>query len=283
LAREIWVSRILVTGGSRGIGRSICLRVAEDVLKRRGQPKLVVSATGTSTDLESLIAELQAMGASALAVAGDLNDPAFPASLVARAIEFCGGLDAVVHNAGGAIASPLVKVRLEDWDTVFAVNCRAVFLLGQAAHKALRESQGVLCAIGSSASESVQPYLGAYAPAKAALAMLVNQMAYEWGRHGIRVNCVSPGLTLSRSTEAALATEEDRERAGSHIPLRRVATPEEIAAVVAFVVGPDAAYLTGENINVDGGLRHTGTEAMLSDRADAWAANDSGRLRPKEG
>jgi NAD(P)-dependent dehydrogenase (short-subunit alcohol dehydrogenase family) len=276
------VTRVLVTGGSRGIGRSICLRIVRDALGRGEQPKIVVTATGTSSDLEGVVQDLEAMGASAQAVTGDLNDPTFPAELVEQAIEFCGGLDAVVHNAGGAIASPLVKTRLEDWETVFAVNCRAFWLLGQAAHQALRDSGGALCAIGSSASETVQPYLGAYGPAKAALAMLVYQMAYEWGRHGIRVNCVSPGLTLSRSTEAALASDEDRQRAGGHIPLGRVATPDEIAAVVAFVIGPDASYLTGENINVDGGLRHIGTETMLSDRADAWTAQDAGRMRPKQ-
>lgn len=275
------MSRVLVTGGSRGIGRSICLRIARDVLARGEKPKMVVSATGTSPDLEGVVRELEAMGASVKAVAGDLNDPRFPADLVDEAIDFCGGLDAVVHNAGGAIASPLLKVRLEDWETVFAINCRAFFLLGQAAHKPLRESRGVLCAIGSAAAETVQPYLGAYGAAKAGLAMLVYQMAYEWGRHGIRVNCVSPGLTLSRSTEAALANDEDRARAGRHIPLRRVASPDEIAAVVSFVVGPDAAYITGENINVDGGLRHIGTESMLNERADAWDVHDANRMRPR--
>jgi glucose 1-dehydrogenase len=274
---------VLVTGGSRGIGRSICLRIARDALARGESPRLLVTATGHSPDMAALVAELEAMGVPARGLAGDLNDPSVPARLVAEALEFCGGLDAVVHNAGGAIASPLVKVRLEDWDSVMAINCRAFFLLGQAAHRALRASAGSLCAIGSSAAESVQPYLGAYPPAKAALAMLVNQMAYEWGPHGIRVNCVSPGLTLSRSTETALAREEDRARAGGHIPLRRVASAEEVAAVVAFVVGPDAAYLTGENINVDGGLRHIGSEAMLNDRPDAWAAQDASRLKPGRG
>jgi glucose 1-dehydrogenase len=274
---------VLVTGGSRGIGRSICLRIAEASLARGEQPRMLVSATGQSPDLAAVVAELEAMGVAAKAVSGDLNDPCVPADLVAEALAFCGGLDVVVHNAGGAIASPLVKVALEDWDSVFAINCRAFFLLGQAANQALRASKGSLCAIGSSASETVQPYLGAYPPAKAALAMLVYQMAYEWGPHGIRVNCVSPGLTLSRSTEAALASDEDRARAGGHIPLRRVATPEEIAAVVAFVVGPDAAYVTGENIKVDGGLRHIGSEAMLNDRPEAWAARDADRMRPKGG
>lgn len=189
-------------------------------------------------------------------------------------------LDALVHNAGGAIAGTLLKTTVTDWDTVFAVNCRAFFLLGVAAHPALRQSKGSLCAIGSNAAERVQPFLNAYAPAKAALKMLVEQMAYEWGRHGIRVNCVSPGLTLSRSTEAVLSDPKEAARTGSHIPLGRVANPEDIAAVVAFVIGRDAAYVTGENINVDGGLRHIGTENMLNDGSDAWAARDTARMRP---
>jgi glucose 1-dehydrogenase len=188
----------------------------------------------------------------------------------------------VVHNAGGAIAAPLLKAKLADWQTVFAVNCHAFLLLGVAAHRALRESRGSLCAIGSSAAERVQPYMSAYPPAKAALKMLAQQMAYEWGRHGIRVNCVSPGLTLSRSTEVALSDAKDRERAGAHIPLRRVGSPEDVAAAVAFLIGPDAAYITGENLNVDGGLQHIGTETMLSERADEWAAHDAGRMRPRE-
>lgn len=222
------------------------------------------------------------MGALAKAVTGDLNDPAVPVLLVNEAIAFCGGLDGVVHNAGGVIAAPLVKAKLEDWDTVFAINCRAFFLLGQAANRPLRESKGALCAIGSAASETVQPYLAAYPAAKAALAMLVKQMAFEWGPHGIRVNCVSPGITFSRSTQDALGSEEERARVGRHIPLRRVGNPEDIAAVVAFVLGPSAAYLTGENINVDGGMRHIGGATVLNERPDSWSVKDSSRLKPSE-
>ena len=277
------MSRVLVTGGSRGIGRSICLRIARDALARGTTPKIVVTGTGTSPDLRNVVAELESLGVMALAVPGDLNDPEVPARLVAEAIEFCGGLDAIVHNAGGVIASPLLKVKLADWDTVFAINCRAFFLLGVAAHRTLRESKGNLCAIGSSASEQVQPYTGAYPPAKAALKMLVQQMAYEWGRHGIRVNCVSPGLTLSRSTEAVLGNSKEQDRVGAQIPLRRIGNPEDIAAVVAFVIGPDAGYITGENINVDGGLRHVGTERLLNEGSNEWAAHDAERMRPPGG
>jgi glucose 1-dehydrogenase len=272
--------KALVTGGSRGIGRSICLRLASDALARGESPKIVVTATGRSPDLAGVVGELIAAGADALAISADLNDPAEPERIVAEAIAFCGGLDMLVHNAGGVVAGTLMKTSLEDWDTVFNVNCRALFLLAKAAQPALRQSRGSICAIGSNAAERVQPFLNAYPPAKAAMAMLVQQLAYEWGRHGIRVNAVSPGLTLSRSTEAALAGEVAQERTGRLIPLGRVGTPEDVAAAVAFVCGPDAGYLTGENINLDGGLRHLGAEEVLGS-ASGWSAESAGGgMRP---
>lgn len=276
--------KALVTGGSRGIGRSICLRLARDAIARGERPTIAVTATGTSPDLAAVVGDLQAMGAAALAITGDLGQAEEPARIVREALAFCRGLDALVHNAGGVIAGTLMKTSTEDWDTVFNVNCRALFLLAKAAQPALRESRGAICAIGSSAAERVQPFMNAYPPAKAAVAMLVQQMAYEWGRYGIRVNAVSPGLTLSRSTEAALAGDEARARTGRQIPLGRVGTPEDIAAVVSFVIGPDAGYVTGENINVDGALRHLGSEAVLGAGDGGWSAEaPGGGMRPGGG
>ena len=275
------MTRLLVTGGSRGIGRSICLRVARDAIARGEHPKLAVTATGTSPDLANVVSELEQLGADALAITGDLGDPDVPGRIVAEALEFCGGLDALVHNAGGSIAGTLLKTSIEDWDTVFNVNCRAFFLLSVAANRALRDSKGAICAIGSNAAERVQPFLNAYPPAKAAVVMLAQQMAYEWGRYGIRVNAVSPGLTLSRSTETALGTDEARERTGKQIPLGRVGTPEDVASVVSFIIGPDAAYITGENINVDGALRHLGSENVLASGEGGWSAEaPGGGMRP---
>lgn len=273
------MSRALVTGGSRGIGRAICVELAQDALKRGEKPKIVVTATGASPDLKAVVDELQAMGADALAVPGNLADAETPAMLVEKTIEFCGGLDTIVHNAGGAIAGTLLKTAVEDWDTVFAINCRAFFLLGKAANKALRESKGSLCAIGSAAAERVQPFMNAYPVSKAALVMLVQQMAYEWGRYGIRVNSVSPGLTLSRSSETALGDAESQARTGAHIPLQRIGFPEDIARVVAFVCSPNAGYLTGENINVDGGLRHIGFEPVLNAAGGEWSSQTGGMLK----
>jgi glucose 1-dehydrogenase len=275
------MSRILVTGGSRGIGRSICLRLVQDALARGEAPKIVVTATGTSPDLKAVVAELEGVGAKALAVTGDLNDPTVPERIVKEAVAFCGGLDILVHNAGGVVAGTLAKLSLEDWDAAMNVNCRAMWLLAKAALPALRESRGVICGIGSQSAERVQAFTTAYPVAKAALVMLVNQLSYEWGRYGIRVNCVSPGLTISRSTEDAFTTEDERTRAGAHIPLKRLGMPDDVANLVAFVCGPQASYLTGENINLDGGLRHIGSEQMLAEGGDKYAANrQGGGVRP---
>jgi NAD(P)-dependent dehydrogenase (short-subunit alcohol dehydrogenase family) len=275
------MTKLLVTGGSRGIGRSICLRLASDALARGEQPVLAVTATGNSDDLARVVRELQGMGARATAITGDLGDPDIPARIVAEAVAFCGGLDGLVHNAGGAIGGLLAKTSLEDWDTVFNVNCRAFFLLAKAALPALRQSKGAVCLIGSSAAEKVQPFMNAYPCAKAAAVMLAKQMAYEWGRFGIRVNAVSPGLTISRSTETALGSDVALARTGAAIPLGRVGTPEDVAGAVSFVMGPDAAYLTGENINLDGAMRHLGSETVLGAGDGDWSAEaQGGGMRP---
>jgi glucose 1-dehydrogenase len=269
------MSRILVTGGSRGIGRSICLRLARDAKARGETPRIAVTATGASPDLEALVAELKGEGVEALAIAGDLADGETPARIVAEAVAFCGGLDILVHNAGGPIAATFAKTKLADWDTVYAVNCRALFLLAQAALPELRRSKGSICAIASVAAERVQPFLNAYPTSKAAVVMLVQQLAYEWGRFGIRVNSVSPGFIMSGSTGEVLAGSGAGDRAGAHLPLGRLGRPDDIAAAVAFMVGPDAAYITGENLNVDGGLRQIGSEALLAeaDPGANWSAS----------
>jgi glucose 1-dehydrogenase len=254
--------RALVTGASRGIGRSICLRIARDALARGDKPHIVASGTGRSDDLKNIVAELRDMGVRADGVAGDLTDPEVPPRLVAETLGFCGGLDALVHNAGYPIPGTLLDVKVRHWDLMFAINVRAMMLLGRAAHPALKESGGSLVAIASVAAEEVSHNLTGYSPSKAALVMLVRLMAAQWGPDGIRANCVSPGVTHSRSTEKAFANAEVVAERESHLPLRRLGRPEDIAAAVSFLVGPDAAYITGENVNVDGGLRQIKTSAI---------------------
>lgn len=166
-----------------------------------------------------------------------------------------GGLDAVVSNAGVSRPSSLVHLSLEDWDYLLAVNTRAPWLLAKAAHPALRASRGSFVSVASMSGVQPNPGMGAYSPSKAAVLMLVRTLAQEWAADGIRVNAVSPGLihtSLTARVYADAATKASRE---ALVPLHRIGNPDtDIAGLVAFLIGPDAGYVTGQNILADGGL-----------------------------
>ncbi len=254
--------RALVTGVSRGIGRSICLRLAKDALARGETARIVATATGKSPDLDNTVDDLKAMGVEALAVKGDLTSAEDPDRIVSEALDFLGGMDALVNNAGFPIIGTLKDVKVRHWDLMFAINVRSTLLLGRSAHAALKASRGSICAIASTAADVVTPGLSGYSASKAALVMLVKQLAHEWGPDGIRVNAVSPGMTHSRSTENAW-DDDNIEFRESKIPLRRLGQPEDVANAVAFVTGPQAHYVTGENIHTDGGVRFVTMDYMI--------------------
>jgi NAD(P)-dependent dehydrogenase (short-subunit alcohol dehydrogenase family) len=147
-----------------------------------------------------------------------------------------------------------VELSLEDWDRTFAINVRAAWLLAKAAYPLLREAQGSLVVTASIAAREPAAPVGAYAASKAAVVMLVRQLAYEWGPDGIRCNCVSPGTTHTGMTDGTYSDPQRRSERASHLPLRRIAEPDEVAGVIAFLAGPDASYITGIDVLVDGGL-----------------------------
>ena len=244
--------RALVTGGSYGIGGATCLKLARDALARGDPAKIVVSATGARPDLTELIAELQSMGAQARAVTGDLADRDFPQRLVDEAVAFCGGLDALVSNAAARYKGSLLDMPVEDWDRVYAVNTRATWLLGRAAHPALKASGGAIVVVTSIAGTHPLANYGPYSTTKAALIMLVEQMANEWARDGIRVNGVAPGSTLTREKSQINIDAELAARRAAVLPMGRVSAPSEQAAAIAFLLSKEASYISGHNLVVDG-------------------------------
>ncbi|MEY2448690.1 MAG: 3-oxoacyl-[acyl-carrier protein] reductase [Acidimicrobiaceae bacterium] len=246
--------RALVTGASHGIGGATCRKLAQDGLARGERVRIAATATGTRPDLDELVAELNEMGASAVALTGDLADPSVPGRLVAQALEFCGGLDALVSNAAMRHQAPLLDLQIEHWDSVFAVNARATWLLGRAAHAALAESTGAIVAVSSIAGMYPHANYGPYAASKAALVMICQQMAQEWGPDGIRVNCVAPGMVRTRNAANVYADPVLAAERAERVPLRRVADPSELAGAIAMLLSPDASYITGQNICVDGGF-----------------------------
>ena len=245
--------RALVTGAANGIGRGICIALA-GAAKRRGDSLSIAAVDLHADQLGGVLDELRALGVTATGIQADLGTPEGPAQAVAKSVEALGGLDTLVSNAGIGKPSPLMALSLEDWDRVFAINTRATWLLAQAAHAALKEARGSIVVTASIASVHPQPNLGAYGPSKAAVLMLVQVMAQELAKDGIRVNAVSPGWVRTAATEKAYANPDFAALRDSIVPLGRVATPADVGDVVAFLADQQARYVTGQNIIVDGGL-----------------------------
>jgi glucose 1-dehydrogenase len=180
-------------------------------------------------------------------VVGDLADPATPARLVQETVAAFGRLDVLVNNAGITVSKPALELTVEDFDGIFSVDVRAAFLAAQAAARAMADEGGVIVNMTSVHEHVPRPGFALYAPAKAALGMLTRSLAIELAPK-IRVVSVAPGAIDVERNQA------DAQQLVKEIPLERAGTPEEVAAVVAFLVSDDARYVTGASYLVDGGL-----------------------------
>ena len=243
--------KVIVTGAAQGIGRAIALKIAKDY---QGAKLLLTDLNQVS--LDAVANEVSELGCRAYVKAGDLTDHIFIEGLSAE-ISNLGGLDAVASNAGIALHSPLLNLSLEMWEKNFALHVRAPWLLAKVCHGALKASQGAFVITASVSGTHPTPPGGAYSSSKAAALMLAKQMAVEWGPDGIRINTVSPGMTLTPMTHSAYTQPGVMAQRESRIPLRRIGQPEDIAKAVAFLMSPEANYITGADIVVDGGLTQT--------------------------
>jgi glucose 1-dehydrogenase len=243
--------RALVTGAASGIGRAVCRRLGRDA---GPDAKIAAVDLPQASGLEALVEEIRGQGGEALAIHADMGTVDGPEAAVRQAVERFGGLDALVSNAGLNRPGRLLEYNVEDWDRLFAVNTRATWLLAQAAHGALKASGGAIVAIGSMSGSNHHAGLGAYAPSKAAVIMLAGVLAQEFAPDGIRVNTVSPGMVRTGMTAQVYADQRLTAERNALVPLGRVADPEDIADVVAFLLGPDARYVSGHDLVVDGGI-----------------------------
>jgi glucose 1-dehydrogenase len=161
----------------------------------------------------------------------------------------------VVSNAGIVRPGPLGDITQDAWDQVFNVNVRGPWQLATAAQAHLKASGGAMVVIGSMSGVEPYPGMGAYSPAKAALLMMVRVLAQEWAGDGVRINAISPGLFHTTLTNAIYADPQKKAAREALVPMHRIGDPQrDCAGVVEFLLSPDAAYMSGQNLVVDGAL-----------------------------
>jgi len=252
--------KALVSGGSRGIGAAVCLRIAEAALARGEQPKIAVCGRESSEPQEEVASSVRALGGVAIALAGDLSNIDVAEKLVDAAVSEFGGLDALVANAGVASPGKICSLSVAEWDRMFEVNLRGAWLLAKSCYPHLKKSRGAACFTSSMSGQLPHEGSGAYSPTKAALTMLAQTLALEWAPDGIRVNVVSPGMTHTPMSAKMYADPKIKKAREDLIPISRIGDPKDIANAIEFLISPLASYITGQDLCVDGGF----TKSILS-------------------
>jgi 3-oxoacyl-[acyl-carrier protein] reductase len=234
----------LVTGGSRGIGAGIAKRLAAD------GANVAITYTKGADAAASIVKEIERAGGKAITIQADAADAGAVTAAVEKTVAAFGRLDVLVNNAGTAIPKTFEETTLEEMDRVININIRGVFVATQAALKHMKDG-GRIITIGSCVGERMMtPGLVPYAATKGAVKMFTQGLSREVGSRGITVNNVQPGPI---DTDLNPAAGEWAEPQLANTALKRYGHVDEVAALVSFVAGPEAAYITGANLTIDGG------------------------------
>jgi len=234
----------LVTGGSRGIGAAIAKRLAAD------GANVAITYTKGADAAASVVKEIERNGAKAIAIQADATDAGAVEAAVEKTVATLGQLDVLVNNAGTAIPKKFEEITLEEIDHMFSLNVRGALVATQAALKHMKNG-GRIIMIGSCVGErNMTPGLAAYSATKGAIKMFTQGLSREVGDRGITVNNVQPGPI---DTDLNPAAGDWAAPQKANTALNRYGTVDEVAALVAFVARPEASYITGANLTVDGG------------------------------
>ena len=237
----------LVTGASRGIGRAIAIRLASE------GAAVAINYAGNAKAAEEVKSIIEAAGGKAMLVQADVSSAESVEAMIKEVVEAFGGIDILVNNAGITRDGLLMRMKEEDWDAVINTNLKGVFYCTKAVSKLMMKKRaGRIVNMASVVGLTGNAGQANYAAAKAGVIGFSKTMAKELASRGITVNMVAPGYIDTDMT--AVLSESVRETMVSGIPLGRAGTPEDVANAVLFLVSDDASYITGQVINVDGGM-----------------------------
>ncbi len=241
---------VLVTGASQGLGAEIAVALARDGCD--------VAVTSRRVErLSDTLGRLSAAGARAVPVELDVRRQDSMERAMAEAAGALGGVDVLINNAAVTLRATALEMTREEWDELMAVNLKGVFFMSQQMGRQLvaRKRPGAIISLAS--THGLVGYAGrlAYGVAKAGIVQMTRMLAIEWAEHGIRVNAVAPGTIDTPSRAEFFAANPDAKKAMTdRIPFRRFGSPGEVAAAVRYLASPEAAYITGQTLVLDGGL-----------------------------
>lgn len=237
----------LVTGASRGIGRTIAIE-----LGKQGA-NVAVNYAGNADKAQAVVEELQALGVEAFKIQADVSNESNVKDMVKEVINKFGGLDILVNNAGVTRDNLLMRMKEEEFDEVINTNLKGVFLCTKAVtRQMMRQRAGRIINVSSIVGVSGNPGQANYVAAKAGVIGLTKTTAKEFASRNILVNAVAPGFISTEMTDAL--TDDQKEKMLEMIPLERFGSAEDVAKVVRFLASDDANYITGQTIHIDGGM-----------------------------
>ena len=237
----------LITGASRGIGRATALELA------KAGAKIVINYAGNAAAAQEVLKAIQDLGGQAIAVQANIAVAAEVDELIEKTVAAFGSIDILVNNAGITRDTLLMRMKEADWDAVLDTNLKGVFLCTKAVAKLMmKQRSGKIINMTSVVGLTGNAGQANYAAAKAGVVGFTKSMAKELGSRGITVNAVAPGYIATDMTE--VLPDSVKEQMTSTIPLGRPGTPNDVAKAVLFLCSDAAAYITGQTLNVDGGM-----------------------------